>query len=197
MSVVNSQQVTRAPMRRIPSLAIAADTWSMGSVDAMTRIFLAIVLFLAAVVQATLLPKLVPGIILPNIVLALILVRTARTSVAEGLIWALFAGLILDVLSLDRIGANVLALVPVVLIGAAAKRPIFTSSVLYPMVLAIGATFANALVLGIVRGVTGDWIAPASTLLRLSLLQSLMNAVLVALFWGISSMTAPQPRRGV
>ena len=197
MSVVNSQQVTRAPMRRIPSLAIAADTWSMGSADAMTRIFLAIVLFLAAVVQATLLPKLVPGIILPNIVLALILVRTARTSVVEGLIWALFAGLILDVLSLDRIGANVLALVPVVLIGAAAKRPIFTSSVLYPMVLAIGATFANALVLGIVRGVTGDWIAPASTLLRLSLLQSLMNAVLVALFWGISSMTASQPRRGV
>lgn len=184
-------------MRRIPSLAIAADTWSMGSADAMTRIFLAIVLFLAAVVQATLLPKLVPGIILPNIVLALILVRTARTSVVEGLIWALFAGLILDVLSLDRIGANVLALVPVVLIGAAAKRPIFTSSVLYPMVLAIGATFANALVLGIVRGVTGDWIAPASTLLRLSLLQSLMNAVLVALFWGISSMTASQPRRGV
>lgn len=197
MSVVNSQQVTRAPMRRIPSLAIAADTWSMGSADAMTRIFLAIVLLLAAVVQATLLPKLVPGIILPNIVLALILVRTARTSVVEGLIWALFAGLTLDVLSLDRIGANVLALVPVVLIGAAAKRPIFTSSVLYPMVLAIGATFANALVLGIVRGVTGDWIAPASTLLRLSLLQSLMNAVLVALFWGISSMTAPQPRRGV
>lgn len=197
MSVVNSQQVTRAPMRRIPSLAIAADTWSMGSADAMTRIFLAIVLLLAAVVQATLLPKLVPGIILPNIVLALILVRTARTSVVEGLIWALFAGLILDVLSLDRIGANVLALVPVVLIGAAAKRPIFTSSVLYPMVLAIGATFANALVLGIVRGVTGDWIAPASTLLRLSLLQSLMNAVLVALFWGISSMTASQPRRGV
>ena len=193
--MVNSERRTLVPSWLPAQPTFAVGDRSSGTVDDMIRAFLAIVFVIAAVVQATVLPALVPGIILPNVVLALLLVVSARTSIAEGLIWAAFAGILLDALSLDHLGANLLALIPVVLIGAAARRQVFTSGVLYPMLLAIVATFANALVLGIVRGAVGDWIAPVSTLLRLSLLQSLMNAVLVALMWGISSMAAPQARR--
>jgi hypothetical protein len=61
----------------------------------------ALFLIVAAVAQATLLPVLGPVAVLPNLVLVLVLVRTARRGMIDGLFWIVLSGLVLDTVALD------------------------------------------------------------------------------------------------
>jgi len=151
----------------------------------MARAIFGLLLAVAAVLQATILPAIGPTVVMPNPVLVLILVRTTQLGVADGLLSALFAGLVLDVLSLDALGTNGLALLPVLLCGVIGRRRIFLNGVLFPMMLAIVATMAHALLLNVVRTLGGDALIPLEALLRFTMLQALMNAVLVPIVWPI------------
>ncbi len=161
-----------------------------------TRTAFALVLVVAAVAQATLLPVIGPVAVLPNLVLVLILVRTARRGMADGLLWIVLAGLVLDTLALDPLGTNGLALLPVVLVGGMGQRRWFISGPAFPMVLAISATFAYALTLVAVRAVAGEGMAPLPAVLRMTTLQALLNAVLVPPLYGLVGWLArAEPER--
>ncbi|MBA3414197.1 MAG: rod shape-determining protein MreD [Chloroflexia bacterium] len=156
----------------------------------------ALLLVLAAVAQATLLPVIVPVAVVPNLVLVLVLVRTARRGVVDGLLWIVLAGLVLDTLALDPLGTNGLALVPVVLVGGLGQRRWFITGPAFPMLLAISATFASALTLVAVRAFAGEGMAPLAAVLRITALQSLLNALLVPPLYGLVGWLArAEPER--
>jgi rod shape-determining protein MreD len=158
--------------------------------EGMTRAVFGLLLIAAAMLQATILPTVGPLVVMPNLVLVLILVRTAQCGVADGLLWSLIAGLVLDALALDPIGTNGLALLPVVLAGGLSRRRIFLNGVLFPMLLAVAATLAHAMVLNAARTLGGEALVPLEALLRMSLLQSLLNAVLVPVLWPLVGLLA-------
>ncbi len=154
----------------------------------MSRVVFALALLAAAVVQATLLSAIVPGPVLPNPVLVLVLVRTANVGVVDGLIAAAVGGVVLDVLALDPIGANGLALLAAVLAGAIARRPVFHSRLLFPMVLAVAATFLYAGLLAAARLLGGDPAPAMQAGFGITLLQGLLNALLIPLFYGVDAV---------
>lgn len=163
----------------------------------MSRAIFALLLIAAALLQATLLPAIGPVAVTPNLVLVLVLVRTVQRGVPEGLLWAFVGGLALDVVALDPLGTNGLAMVPVVLFGGLARRRVFQSGVLFGMLLAIGASLAHALVLNGVRMLGGESLVPLAALLRLTFLQALLNAVLVPIVWPLVGLLGRiEPERG-
>jgi cell shape-determining protein MreD len=76
------------------------------------------------------------------------------------------------------LGTNPLALLPVVLMAAAARRQVFRNRLLFPIGLAVAATFVHAVALLLLRSsAVGD--TPLATIVRLVFLQSLLNSILV------------------
>jgi rod shape-determining protein MreD len=144
----------------------------------MSRLAFALVLAMVGILQGTLLPVLSPGLVLPNLVLVLVLVHTARRGVVEGLIAAAIGGIVLDMVALDPLGANGIALLAAVSAGAIARRPVFHSRVLFPMLLAVAATFLHAGLLAGARLAGGDPSPPLQAGFGLTLLQGLVNAAL-------------------
>lgn len=63
-------------------------------------------IFVAAVAEVSLFPALFFGHVQPDIVLILIIIWSSRKSFEGFWIWAIVAGLILDVVTLERIGVN-------------------------------------------------------------------------------------------
>jgi rod shape-determining protein MreD len=167
----------------------------------MSRIVFAVILFAATISQATVLPKFSPIEIQPDIALVLLLVWCANTNTAEGLTWTFGLGILVDVLALDALGTNGLALLPVALLSAASRKRVFQSRLMFPIALAVAATFLHAVVLLLLRsGSVGD--VPLVSVVRLVFLQSLLNSILVpplALFAGALSGRASarsRPHRG-
>lgn len=145
----------------------------------MSRGFFALLVAAAGLAQATVLPALGPVGVLPNLVLVLLLVWCAMRGTAEGLVWIFGAGVLLDLLALDPIGTNGLALLPVALLAVPARRRFFQSGMLVPLVLAMVATVVHALALTALRGVGDGVAAPPGAVARLVVLQALLNALLV------------------
>jgi len=138
----------------------------------MTRLLFALFVATAALSQGTLLPELGLLEVLPNLVLVLLLVWSALRGIAEGLLWVFGAGLLLDLLAMDPLGTNGLALLIVAVLGGGpGRRRFFHSGMIFPIVLAVVATVAHAALLGALRD---GGVAP-----RLVALQALLNALLV------------------
>lgn len=136
----------------------------------MARFVFGLILALMVLVQATVLPEINPLIVTPNLVLVTLFIWSSMRGTREGLFWAFGAGLLLDGLSLDPLGTNGLALLTVVLLARPARRRVFHSGLIVPMVLILVATLAHAAVLSIIRGTPPDrWIA----------VQALFHAALV------------------
>lgn len=144
----------------------------------MARILYGALLLVVALTQATLLPAYNPIAVQPNVALVLLLVWCALRDLPEGLTWAFALGILLDVLAVDPLGSNALALLPVVLLAAVSRRRFFQSSLIFPMLLAVAATVAHAVVLLLLRGGAVGTI-PLTTLARFVLLQGLLDAIIV------------------
>jgi len=145
----------------------------------MSRIAFALLLAAAALLQATLLPALVPLGVLPNLALVLLLVWSALRGTAEGMAWAFGAGILFDALALDPLGTNGLALLPVALLAGLARRRFFRSGFVFPIALAALATVGHGLVLALLRGLDEGVPVSVGEMARLLVLQALLNAVLV------------------
>jgi rod shape-determining protein MreD len=150
----------------------------------MTRPVFALLLVLAALLQTALLPRWQLLAVTPGLVLVLLLAWSAHRGLAEALVWVFVAGLLLDILGLDRLGANALALLPVALLGGLARGRFFQSALVFPMVLAFSATFAYVAALLALRGLLGEGGDAAHVLGRVTLLQALLNALLVPPVFG-------------
>ena len=144
----------------------------------MARILYGGLLLVVALAQATLVPAYNPISIQPNVALVMILVWSALRGLPEGLTWAFALGMLFDVLAVDPLGTNALALLPVVLLAGAARRRFFQSSLIFPMALAVVATVVHGVGLLLLRGGAADAI-PLSTLLRFILLQAVLNSIFV------------------
>ena len=145
----------------------------------MARLFFAVLVVASALFQATLLPAVNPLQVQPNLVLVLLLVWTAQHGIGEGVIWAAGIGVLLDLLAMDTLGTNGLALLAVVLLGGAARRRFFHSGPMFPMVLTLLAAFVSPLLMLVLR----DGLGPASADLlpaaRLIVPQALLAMMLV------------------
>lgn len=153
----------------------------------MARFVFALLLVVAALGQATILPALGPVGVVPNLVLVLLLVWSAIRGVVEGLLWVFAVGLLLDLLALDAVGTNGLALLVVALAAGPARRRFFHSGMVFPLLLAILTTVGHALALTLLRAAGDGWaMPPAAAVARLALLQALLNALLVPLLYVVA-----------
>ena len=147
----------------------------------MTRLFFALLVATAALSQGTLLPELGLLEVLPNLVLVLLLVWSALRGIAEGVVWVFGTGLLLDLLAMDPLGTNGLALlVAAVLGGGPGRRRFFHSGMIFPILLTMLATVGYAAVIMLLRGLDDSGaMLPAGAIVRLTFLQSLLNGLLV------------------
>jgi rod shape-determining protein MreD len=151
----------------------------------MTRPIFGLLLVLAALLQTALLPRWQLLAVTPGLVVVLLLAWSAYRGIAEGLAWVFVAGFLLDILGLDRLGANALALLPVALLGGLARGRFFQSALVFPMVLAFVATFVYVGALLGLRGLLGEGADAAQMLGRVTFLQALINALLVPPVFGL------------
>ena len=152
--------------------------------ETVTRLGFGLLLALAALAQATFFPALHLLSIGPNLTLVLILLWSASRGASEGLFWAFGAGLLLDLVALDPLGFNVLALVPAALLGGLAQRRIVHSRVLQPMLLVTAATIAHWLVAGVAGSLLGGGYALGFSL-RLGLLTAALNVATVPFLFAL------------
>jgi len=141
----------------------------------MARVIFGLLLFATVFAQATFLPRLNPMIITPDLVLVLLFVWAAFHSLRESLVWVFLTGIVLDILSIDPLGSNGLALLIVVALASPSRNRLFQSSMIIPMVLVMLATVVHGLVLYTIRG-----IAPSAFIG----FQALLHALLVPVVYG-------------
>jgi rod shape-determining protein MreD len=122
----------------------------------MARLIFGVVLFTMVFAQATILPVINPFVVSPDLVLLLLFSASMYMGLREGLIWLFVAGIVTDMLAMDPLGANGLALLPAVLLVGPARRPVFRANILIPIGLMLIATVAHALLLCMIRGITPD-----------------------------------------
>ena len=151
----------------------------------MTRPVFGLLLIIAALLQTALLPRWQILAVTPGLVLVLILGWSAYRGLPEALAWVLASGFLLDVLGLDRLGVNALALLPVALIGVISRGRFFNSALVFPMVLAMAATFIYVGTLLALRQLLGEGGDPGQMIGRVTLLQALLNALLVPPIFGL------------
>lgn len=135
----------------------------------MARLVFGIVLFTMVFAQATIVPALNPLTVSPNVILLLLFIATLFRGVREGLAWLFVAGIVTDVLAMDPLGANGLAMLPAVLLIGPARQPVFRANILIPIALVTVATVMHALIMCAIRGIMPD---------VMILLQALLHAVL-------------------
>lgn len=136
----------------------------------MARSLFGLLILVIALSQATLVPQWNPLLVSPNLVLVALLVWCALRGTAEGLIWVFGTGLMLDVLSMDRFGTNGLALLIVAVVAGPARRRLFHSGLIFPILLVLLATFVHAFVLNTLRG---------GAVGTMTVLQALLHALLI------------------
>lgn len=151
----------------------------------MTRPVFGLLLVAAALLQTALLPRWQVIAVVPGLVVVLLFAWGAYRGLPEALIWAFAAGLLLDILGLDRLGTNALALLPVALLGGLSRGRFFQSGLIFPMLLAIAATFIYVAVLLGLRGLMGEGGGVDQAIGRITVLQALLNALLVPVVFGL------------
>jgi rod shape-determining protein MreD len=148
----------------------------------MGRLFFALLLLAAALVQASFLPAIEGVEVIPNIALVLLLVWSASHSVEEGLLWAFALGLWFDMLTLDPLGIHAIPFMVVALAGWAIHGRFFRSGAILP-IAAVAAVTIGAGFLGIVI----DFLRGERILffgeMRILLVMAFLNALFVPLIY--------------
>jgi rod shape-determining protein MreD len=150
-----------------------------------TRPVFGLLLAVAALLQTALLPRWQLLAVTPSLVVVLLLAWSAYRGIPEALAWVFIAGFVLDVLGLDRLGANALALLPIALLGGLSRGRFFHSALVFPMVLAIAGTFIYVGALLALRGLLGEGGDASQMFGRVTVLQALLNALLVPPIYGL------------
>ncbi|CAN5701632.1 hypothetical protein BH23CHL2_BH23CHL2_29960 [soil metagenome] len=148
----------------------------------MGRVLFALLLFAAALLQASFLQAMDSVAIIPNIALVLLLVWSASHSIEEGLIWAFALGLWFDMLTLDPLGIHAIPLMLVALAGGAVRGRLFRSGAILPIVAVIAVTIGAGFV-----GVALDFLRGERILflgqMRIVLVMAFLNALFVPLIY--------------
>lgn len=111
----------------------------------------------------------------PDLVLILLFLWAARHSIRESLLWLFFTGIVLDVLALDPLGANGLALVVLVILSHPLRIRPWQFNATSVMLLVFMGSAMHGVVLALLRGTSPDIIHIG--------LQAGFNVVLVPLIF--------------
>jgi len=119
----------------------------------MTHKFLTfIIIFLAAVAQVSLAPNLFPGASVPDIALVLVIIWAARQNFESFWLWAVGAGLILDVVSLGTIGISAVSFLVIAFATSFLSKRFFVvqkgKSFFWMMILVLLGTSVNYFLTG-------------------------------------------------
>lgn len=117
----------------------------------MTRILFALLLFVTALVQATILPRVNPVSVSPDLILVMLFLWSSSHGLRESLGWIFFTGILLDVLTLDSFGSNGLALMIVVLLSGSGGQRVFQFNLVVPIVMVFVATIVHGAILCALR----------------------------------------------
>jgi rod shape-determining protein MreD len=158
-----------------------------GDAETVTRLLFAILLAVLAVAQSTVLSTVGLLGLSPNLVLVLILVWSSRYGAREGVVWAFGAGIMLDLLALDPLGSNALALIVVAVIGSLAQKPLLQSGLVLPMFMVLVATLASFLVASSVDAILGSGYSFLVSV-RLGVVTAFLNALVVPPVYGLIVM---------
>lgn len=118
----------------------------------MSRPILFVVLLALTLLQFTVLQRYAPFGATPNIVFLVLFYRFTRCTMQEALIWTFLFGLILDVLAMDPLGANALAMIPMVVAAQPLRIRPWLINPLSATALVIAAALFYNLFLSLVRG---------------------------------------------
>lgn len=144
----------------------------------MPRVIFAAFLMLLALLQTTVLPTAQFLGIVPDLMLVSLLLWSALREPGEGLLWAFGIGLFIDLLTMSPFGSAALTLLPVTVVGWFSRSRFFQSGLLFPMLMAMIATFAHGLAQTLLAPLLGghmNFIA----LVQLSTLGALLNSLMV------------------
>ena len=144
----------------------------------MPRIIFAVVLLLMALLQTTVLPMARFLGIIPDLLLVSLLLWTAGREPGEGLLWTFGIGLFLDLLTMSPFGSAALVLLPVAIVGWFSRSRFFQSGLLFPMLMAMVATFAHGLAQTLLAPLLGGHMNLLA-LVQLSTLGALLNSLMV------------------
>jgi rod shape-determining protein MreD len=158
--------------------------FNQGDAATVTRLLFAVLLIIIATAQSTVFSLTNLFGIAPNFVLVLILILSSRYGVREGVVWAFGAGLVLDLLALDPLGSNGLAMIPVAVIGSLARRPMLQSGLLLTMLMVLGATLAHFTLASIIDTLSGTGYTVAVSI-RLGLVTAFLNTLVVPPIYGL------------
>lgn len=118
----------------------------------MSRPILFVVLLALTLLQFTVLQRYAPFGATPNIVFLVLFYRFTRCTMQEALIWTFLFGVILDVLAMDPLGANALAMIPMVVAAQPLRIRPWLINPLSATALVIAAALFYNLFLSLVRG---------------------------------------------
>lgn len=141
----------------------------------------AVILFIASLVQAVVLPQAVPISARPHFVVLLVVAVCLAESLYESVIWAFMGGLMLDLMSGPAVplGTNALILVLLALLASLGQADPFHNLLLVPLVTAFAATlFYHILMMGVTI-VLGHNVALLDNILRVALPGAILNAILM------------------
>jgi rod shape-determining protein MreD len=110
-----------------------------------------LLLFIAALLQSTLLVRMEVGSVKPDLVLILVIVGTLIYGAKNGVVWAFVGGLALDLLSGGPFGSSSLALIAAAVVASPGHRTLSRFNAFVPLAaaalgtLAYGVTYIAAL----------------------------------------------------
>lgn len=149
-------------------------------------------LFLAAVLQSSLLPHLALLGVKADLVLLLVIARSIRRGVEPGLVWAVLGGTAVDALSAGPFGMSILAFgtaaVLVGILGPGMRK----ASVLLPLVLTPLASIVATLVAAMVLAVLGRPISWPATVALVVLPAAILNSAVMLVVYPIVSFVDQQ-----
>ncbi len=140
-----------------------------------------ILLFLSALVQSVILPKVVPLAAMPHLVLLLVVAICLVESLHDAIIWGFVGGLILDLMTSPALplGSNALLLVLVALLASLGQADPFRTLVVVPLATVFGATIFYNIMLMLLHLISGESVPFFDNFLRVALPAAIMNAILM------------------
>lgn len=142
---------------------------------------LLLALGLAALAQVSLLPAIQVAGVWPDLTLVIVVAWTLLRGTRSAIVWALIAGVWLDLVSGGPFGMYTLGLLAATLVAGLGNRIVFRSHLVLAIVMVAAATLVQETVQYLLLWLSGATLALGDALLRLTLPEIAYNMVLMVL----------------
>jgi rod shape-determining protein MreD len=148
---------------------------------------LVLALGLAALVQVSLLPALQVGGVYPNLTLVVILAWALLRGSRSAIVWALIAGLWLDLLSSRAFGAYTLGLVVAAYLAGLGRQTVYRPTIWLALAMTALVTVVQDGIQLVLLWLNGGTFSPPDALLRLVLPEIVYNSIVMLAVYPVLS----------